>query len=628
MSLGKFLLVATFLLLFSVVSAQAYTETFFLRANGNGIAPQTVDGAFGINDFNNPNNWGTDDKDDGKIGPNDRVIVLDDDGAFRPVNAGRRNSNLLTIQGSGLSGKPITIQGEAGGNPILLGSLSKCDSGNWTNEVGNLWKTDNGSFLVDPGFVLVGSESQSNVAIRQSDKKDLNADRKWWYDSTNDCVYLYNDGGNPAVEHKNIEIGSVERIIFAEEKNYITVKDLTLKYSARNAFWIESPDNWLIDSCTVKYGGGSDRGDTYDGNAITYYRGATNSIIRNCDVSQWNDICVCLEIGYSYENASNITFTNNTIDGCGGGIVAQIVSSHKGISIDNVLISRNKLTNLGKGWAGPTDSPAGFGIHAGSAMGADNEITNVTIIDNYIDTFAHSGISVGGGLGYNVQRNYITGGTRDATQYDTVGGIIIRGDPWPGVTGTFAYNVISNSNVPGIHVYGNDGAIKIYNNIIYKCGDTYKTTQDNTAVRFSNSDNYNFKNNVVVSKPNNGKIPYHALHINNKPSRVSLDNNIYYKASGDIIRYPLTTIYNTTEFLNYQTAINNEVNSIISDPLFTDDANKDFTLQPNSPAIDSGADTGLNKDFKGNPIVRLPDIGAYEYQFPLINPSKNARVVE
>ena len=349
MSLGKFLLVATFLLLFSVVSAQAYTETFFLRANGNGIAPQTVDGAFGINDFNNPNNWGTDDKDDGKIGPNDRVIVLDDDGAFRPANAGRRNSNLLTIQGSGLSGKPITIQGEAGGNPILLGSLSKSDSGNWTNELGNLWKTANGSFIVDPGFVLVGYESQSNVAIRRSDKDDLNSNRNWWYDSIKECIYLYNDGGNPALEHKSIEIGAVERIIFADNKDYITVKDLTLKYSIRNGFWIESPDNFHIDSCTVKYGGGSDRGNTYDGNAITYYRGVTNSTVISCYVSQWNDHCIGAEIGYSNENASNVSFTNNNIDRCGGGIAVHIATPDRKISIDNFIISGNTITNVGLG---------------------------------------------------------------------------------------------------------------------------------------------------------------------------------------------------------------------------------------------------------------------------------------
>jgi len=70
-----------------------------------------------------------------------------------------------------------------------------------------------------------------------------------------------------------------------------------------------------------------------------------------------------------------------------------------------------------------------------------------------------------------------------------------------------------------------------------------------------------------------------------------------------------------------------------TDPLMTDPANGDFTLQPNSPCIDAGVDVGLTEDYAGNPIGReieaivkrimkriiiapigYPDIGAYEYR--------------
>ena len=629
MNFNRFLLVPAFLTLLSVTGVEAHTETFYLRANGNGAAPKTIEGAFGVNDFNNSNNWGTDDENDGKIGPNDRVIVLDDDGVFRPASAGQAYSNLLIIRGSGIAGKPVTIQGEDGGNPTLLGSLSKNNFTDWTNESGNLWKTINGSFFVDPGFVLVGAESQANVAVRQKYKNDLNADREWYYDSTNDCVYFYNDGGNPAIEHKNIEIGAVERIIFSDKKKYITVKELTLKYSARNGFWIESPANWLIDSCTVKFGGGHDcNGTVYDGNAIAYYRGATNSTITKCNVSQWHDIGICLETGYSYENASNIIFSNNKVDSCGGGINAQLVSDKNGISIDNVLITNNTVTNAGSGYG---MGEGGYGIGAGSTGYGDiSEVRNITITNNHIDTFASDGINITGGINYNVQKNFITNGDRKNKDRTAVGGIKIRGDPWSDVTGIFAYNVILYCDVPGIELYYNNGLVEIYNNIIYKCGDTYKITYGNSTIRFTNSDKFIFKNNIVVSKSDNEKTPYHALHINNKPSNATLDNNIYFKESGVIVRYPLDKIYNTSVFLNYQQSINNEFHSMISDPLFTDPANKVFTLQSKSPAIDAGVNIGLKSDFKGNPIVGLPDIGPYEYQTSTtnpLNPPKNLGVV-
>jgi hypothetical protein len=45
----------------------------------------------------------------------------------------------------------------------------------------------------------------------------------------------------------------------------------------------------------------------------------------------------------------------------------------------------------------------------------------------------------------------------------------------------------------------------------------------------------------------------------------------------------------------------------------TNPAGLDFTLTSTSPAINAGAIVGLTTDYLGNPIVGIPDIGAYEY---------------
>src|SRR5699024_8031181 len=67
-------------------------------------------------------------------------------------------------------------------------------------------------------------------------------------------------------------------------------------------------------------------------------------------------------------------------------------------------------------------------------------------------------------------------------------------------------------------------------------------------------------------------------------------------------------------------------NNIDSDPVFTDPASGDYSLQPSSPAIDAGSNsdyTGLDEDTKdlaGNPRVYdvagggIIDMGAYEFQ--------------
>ena len=91
----------------SVSGALTYTETFYLSASGDGSAPETIAGAWDAADLDIGGNWATTDANDGKLGPNDRVIALDNDGDFRA---------LLTILQSGLNGKPIAIQGESGGS--------------------------------------------------------------------------------------------------------------------------------------------------------------------------------------------------------------------------------------------------------------------------------------------------------------------------------------------------------------------------------------------------------------------------------------------------------------------------------------------------------------------------------
>jgi hypothetical protein len=55
---------------------------------------------------------------------------------------------------------------------------------------------------------------------------------------------------------------------------------------------------------------------------------------------------------------------------------------------------------------------------------------------------------------------------------------------------------------------------------------------------------------------------------------------------------------------------------VIADPRFVDLDKHDLHLRPDSPAIDSGTQTGHNIDFDGHsmPIGEAPDIGAYEYQ--------------
>ena len=52
-----------------------------------------------------------------------------------------------------------------------------------------------------------------------------------------------------------------------------------------------------------------------------------------------------------------------------------------------------------------------------------------------------------------------------------------------------------------------------------------------------------------------------------------------------------------------------------TDPRFVSVTDRDFRLQPDSPAIDGGVDLGYSLDFEDNPVPHgaAPDLGAFEH---------------
>ncbi len=89
--------------------------------------------------------------------------------------------------------------------------------------------------------------------------------------------------------------------------------------------------------------------------------------------------------------------------------------------------------------------------------------------------------------------------------------------------------------------------------------------------------------------------------------------NNFGEAAANFIEWQAGTYIST--YAIFDDSVGGATNSVAGDPLFTDAANNDFTLDDSSPAIDAGTDVSLVLDYAGNtvPFNVLPDIGAYEY---------------
>jgi parallel beta-helix repeat protein len=110
-----FFFVVFFLGVFSTAQAATYTEIFYVSNGGDGT--QTEDPGcvaagtcWDDDDLRNSANWAAVDSDDGKIGPNDLVLIYDGGGIFYHWMG-------FNVGASGLPGKPITIQAAPGESP-------------------------------------------------------------------------------------------------------------------------------------------------------------------------------------------------------------------------------------------------------------------------------------------------------------------------------------------------------------------------------------------------------------------------------------------------------------------------------------------------------------------------------
>jgi len=124
-------------------------------------------------------------------------------------------------------------------------------------------------------------------------------------------------------------------------------------------------------------------------------------------------------------------------------------------------------------------------------------------------------------------------------------------------------------------------------------------------------DNITIKNNLMYSTAFN----YNHYFIDQQAgggTHLYINNNLYYTAGGQSDRWRIRgTSYDT---FNKWKSLGFDSEGLYANPIFKNYSNEDYSLQPNSPAINSGVNVGLSNDYLDNQIIGLPDIGAYEYQ--------------
>ena len=220
------------------------------------------------------------------------------------------------------------------------------------------------------------------------------------------------------------------------------------------------------------------------------------------------------------------------------------------------------------------------------------------IYNNLVTDTGIDGIQIGGVTGdCRVFNNTVL---RDDTKNDGYygkSGIQIN----PGYNCDVYNNFVKDGNGEGIRLFTEEG--NIYNNIIINQKGGGGIWFKNTDSLNSASDVVNVMNNVII---NSGSIV--GIGVDNKYATGKIQNNIIVRSDTNYIgkEYIAADLKKYEISNNIQTA---DINSV----KFVNNANDDYSLLSDSPAIDKGIDSSFNFDFYTNSRVSPYDIGAIEY---------------
>jgi hypothetical protein len=465
----------------------------------------------------------------------------------------------LAVAGSGTPNSNIYFGTYGtGANPKILGSESV---GKWTDQGGNIWKSDNA--FTDPRTNNADIHFIEQGVVKWGNYKPAAASLKSKYDWTwnNNCIYIFSES-NPASAFSSVEVPQLYCCIDTYHNEYIHFNGIDVMYAAYIGYDDNSSHSdhadisgLIIENCEIAFIGGITRIQSGFGVAVVY----SDMVIRNCTIHDCGRRGVSLDIYGSGFTASNAIIENNNF--YGGfhttGVDLSVGSGTYTGSWDGVYIRNNTFSDI-------ASTPYIYG---------SNQI--------FLQNHAWS------------------------SQKAKAGNIYIYNN-------IFKYPNLSAINVEGM------SKVFIYNNVFYE---TSKTSSYVVQLWIdANNTNLKIKNNIFYSSSTDKNFGF-AIYCVTPGTEIDLDYNLYSRVNNSVyvIRYYGTDYFMNTiaTSLRSKYAWETHCPAPAADPLFV--SKTDYRLKAGSPAISKGIQVKINnkildKDFGGKNYMNPPSIGAYEYK--------------
>ena len=472
----------------------------------------------------------------------------------------------LTMPSSGAYGYPITVGDYGtGALPVLNGA-----------ELVTGWTRDSGSiYYAAQSFTSNAVWQNGSTHIKAAASKAAMVAGTFFYDSAASKLYVWTStGASPAgftieaTRYPNQYYG----LLSAINKSYLTIQNLHIVKSNYH-------DILLHD-------GGS--GHTVRWNTLDQSYHSSIQVAGQLGERNLNDIDVLYN---TITDSGRGRVTNPAVQECvginfqgvqTGSAVGNVITNQGGEGIQNnagasnILFESNRIIN-----------PYMIGLYIGSGWGNHGNTTNTTARYNYVelgpqststnycicseDTWADAvdGVS----FHHNISKGNGT----------AKGGLLFGSGSFTGVIRNTAIynNVFVNDSFVGIKAFGpTDGANNVFRNNIFSVG--------------------SYGRAYWIGAPAVGTNPL---------ANYDMDYDVMYSpnANSFIVEWGTGSLKTLNQ---WRTDAGRGSHSIVSDPLFSNPAEGDYSLQKSSPAVNTGvALTGAEQERQG----AAPDIGAYEY---------------
>ncbi len=191
-------------------------------------------------------------------------------------------------------------------------------------------------------------------------------------------------------------------------------------------------------------------------------------------------------------------------------------------------------------------------------------------------------------------------------------------------------SILNNNERTGVYINSTESTFNILNNIFYKNGTQSSYLSMRSGLFVLQGNGINVYNNTFYQN-------YYGLKVHTSADDIDIKNNVFNEAVADGVYLAGTSnvifqnnnLYqNSTDvsYIHQADGVAIDTTNMSLDPLFTNAAAYDFTLQKDSPMIDAGATIAdVADDYAGNLRTdagagNAYDIGAYEYENTISRP--------